>query len=62
MPRVSVDNQALYYRLNADGLAKRRPPLLLIHGAGGTHMHWPAALRRLAGWNVYVLDLPGHGK
>jgi len=59
---MTIANQSLYYRLHADDLANHRPPLLLIHGAGGTHMHWPAALRRLAGWNVYALDLPGHGK
>ena len=62
MPRVAIDNQALYYRLSANDLTKRRPPLLLIHGAGGTHMDWPAALRRLPDWNVYAVDLPGHGK
>ncbi len=62
MPRVLTDAQTLFYRLSANDLTHRRPPLLLIHGAGGTHMHWPAALRRLADWNVYALDLPGHGK
>jgi pimeloyl-ACP methyl ester carboxylesterase len=62
MPRVSIVNQPLYYRLSANDLTNRRPPLLLIHGAGGTHMHWPAALRRLPDWTVYALDLPGHGK
>jgi pimeloyl-ACP methyl ester carboxylesterase len=62
MPRVLVDNQPLFYRLSANDLAGRKPPLLLLHGAGGTHMHWPASLRRLPDWAVYALDLPGHGK
>jgi pimeloyl-ACP methyl ester carboxylesterase len=34
----------------------------LVHGAGGTHLNWPAQIRRLAGQRVYALDLPGHGK
>jgi pimeloyl-ACP methyl ester carboxylesterase len=34
----------------------------LIHGAGGTHLYWPPELRRLAGYQVIALDLPGHGK
>lgn len=25
-------------------------------------MHWPAQIRRLTGYNVYALDLSGHGK
>ena len=36
-------------------------PLLLVHGAGGTHDHWPEALRRLPGRRVIAVDLPGHG-
>ena len=39
-----------------------RPPLVFIHGAGGTHLHWPPQVRRLAGQRIYALDLPGHGK
>ena len=38
------------------------PPLVLIHGAGGAHLHWPPQLRRLASARVIALDLPGHGK
>ena len=38
------------------------PPLVLIHGAGGSHLHWPRELRRLSITDVYALDLPGHGK
>jgi pimeloyl-ACP methyl ester carboxylesterase len=37
-------------------------PVLLLHGAAGTHLSWPAQVRRLQGWRVYALDLPGHGK
>lgn len=39
-----------------------RPPLLLIHGAGGSHLHWPPQLRRLPGVSVLAPDLPGHGR
>ena len=38
------------------------PPLLLIHGAGGSHLHWSPEIRRLNGFRVVALDLPGHGK
>jgi len=37
------------------------PTLVLVHGAGGTRLHWPAELRRLPGATVYTIDLPGHG-
>ncbi len=37
-------------------------PLILIHGAGGVHLHWPPQLRRWAGGRVVALDLPGHGQ
>lgn len=39
-----------------------RPPLVFIHGAGGTHLHWPPQARRMTGQRVFALDLPGHGK
>ena len=38
------------------------PPVLLIHGAGGSHLSWPSEIRRLSGFDVYAIDLPGHGK
>ena len=38
-----------------------RPPLVLIHGAGGLHLAWPPTLRRLPDTDVYAVDLPGHG-
>ncbi len=39
-----------------------RKTLILIHGAGGDHLSWPTQLRRLSGYQVFTLDLPGHGK
>ena len=61
MSTTLIDTQPVHYRLSADDVTRRKPPLVLIHGAGGTHMHWPAHLRRLPGWSVYAIDLPGHG-
>ncbi|MBN2550901.1 MAG: alpha/beta hydrolase [Anaerolineales bacterium] len=52
----------LYYHLYKGGEEGLRPPVVLIHGAGGTHLYWPAEIRRLAGYRVFAPDLPGHGK
>ncbi len=38
------------------------PALLLIHGAGGSHLDWPVELRQLPNTAVTSLDLPGHGR
>ncbi len=51
----------LYYFTHGEDLYDR-PPVLLIHGAGGSHLGWPPQLRRLNGQRIYALDLPGHGK
>ncbi len=37
-------------------------PVVLIHGAGGNHLHWPPEIRRLPGFRIFAPDLPGHGK
>jgi pimeloyl-ACP methyl ester carboxylesterase len=44
------------------GKDPNRPPLILIHGAGGFHLSWPPQTRRMANQPVYALDLPGHGQ
>ena len=54
-------NAEIYYRYSQEGDGES-VPVILIHGAGGTHLHWPAQIRRLPGHRVYSLDLPGHGK
>ncbi len=37
-------------------------PVLLIHGVGQEASIWPPALRRLSGYRVLAVDLPGHGR
>jgi pimeloyl-ACP methyl ester carboxylesterase len=40
---------------------QRGPPLVLVHGAGGSHRHWPAEALAIPGRRVIAVDLPGHG-
>ena len=61
MPYITVAGERLFYALFEDDPTRKRN-LILVHGAGGDHTHWPAELRRLPGANVYALDLPGHGR
>jgi pimeloyl-ACP methyl ester carboxylesterase len=37
------------------------PPLVLLHGAGGSHRQWAPLSRALPGRRLLALDLPGHG-
>ena len=67
MPYIDVNGERLFYVVNAGKLRSKRSErgewsLVLIHGAGGSHLVWPAELRRLGGVTVYALDLPAHGK
>lgn len=60
MPYTEIDGQSIFYTISrgpADG-----PTLVLIHGAGGSRLHWPGELRRLPDATAYTLDLPGHGR
>jgi len=59
MPYLNVDGHRLFY---SDQGEAGGPALLLLHGAAGSHLVWPAPLRRLAGARVLGLDLPGHGR
>ena len=61
MPYITVAGERLFYAL-VEGDSTRKRNLILVHGAGGDHTHWPAELRRLPHFNVYGLDLPGHGR
>ena len=49
-----------YFAHQADNFT--RPPVILIHGAGGHHLFWPPQIRRLHDQRIFAVDLPGHGK
>jgi pimeloyl-ACP methyl ester carboxylesterase len=51
----------LYYFAYGAGLLTR-PPIILVHGAGGNHLYWPPELRRMPNERILAVDLPGHGK
>jgi len=61
MPHVETRRGTLFYK-DYRQPESERPPLLLIHGAGGTHQDMPVYLRRMAGAQAIAPDLPGHGQ
>jgi pimeloyl-ACP methyl ester carboxylesterase len=61
MPSIIVNGQTIFYAYG-NRASEPSPPLLLIHGAGGTQLYWPPHLRRLPNTLIYAPDLPGHGR
>jgi pimeloyl-ACP methyl ester carboxylesterase len=59
MPFLNLSNESLFFKLQ-DRDSPRDS--VLVHGSGADHRHWPEELRELPGYNIYFLDLPGHGK
>jgi pimeloyl-ACP methyl ester carboxylesterase len=57
---VPVARNLYYFAHGAENY--HRPPVLLIHGAGGHHLSWPPQVRRLPGQRIFAPDLPGHGR
>jgi pimeloyl-ACP methyl ester carboxylesterase len=49
------------YYTEFSGDKSSQVPVILLHGAGSNHLIWPAAIRRMTGFKVLALDLPGHG-
>ena len=57
---MPIDSK-INYRLSNHGNGIQLP-VVLIHGAGGNHLFWPPEIRRMKGFRMYALDLPGHGR
>lgn len=59
MATVNIDGTAIYYVTRGD---LSSTPLVLVHGAGGTHRHWLNQVQEHSlPEGVLALDLPGHG-
>jgi pimeloyl-ACP methyl ester carboxylesterase len=58
---MPATTELYYFAHEAEEQVASRPPVILLHGAGGTHLSWPPQIRRLAGEKIYAPDLPGHG-
>ena len=59
MPGVNTARGRLWIADHRRG--RGRPVTLFIHGAGGSHLSFPAALRQLHTVSPILVDLPGHG-
>lgn len=56
--RVQLSCGPLVYRVVGSG-----PPLILLHGWGGSSRHWFMTMPAMADMRtIYALDLPGHGQ
>lgn len=59
LQHMTLADGPLAYRQTPNG----KPPLLLIHGWGGSSRHWQGTAESLADIrSLYALDLPGHGE
>lgn len=57
--QMALADGPLAYRQLANG----KPPIILIHGWGGSSRHWRVTAEHLADLRgVHALDLPGHGE
>jgi pimeloyl-ACP methyl ester carboxylesterase len=61
MPFLTISGEALFYAIHP-AREPRLPPVVLLHGAGASHLTWPAGLRRWPCATAYLPDLPGHGR
>lgn len=61
---VQFNGESVFIATGKQSPEAGRPALVFIHGAGMDHTVWTVFERYFArhGFNVYALDLPGHGR
>ncbi|MFN2226660.1 MAG: alpha/beta fold hydrolase [Anaerolineae bacterium] len=61
MSTIHVMGAEVFY-VGRRPVPERQPPVVLIHGAGGSHQLWLYQVRDLPEARTYAPDLPGHGR
>ncbi len=58
-----IDNKKVFSSDVGQSFDKNKPTLILLHGSGQSHVVWSLTDQYLSdqGFNVFALDLPGHG-
>lgn len=57
MPTIQTNSHTIFYSHNQVHTSSH---LILLHGAGDSHLKWPREIRRLRTISTYAIDLPGH--
>ena len=60
MPSLNVAGQRVQY-VHRSSVPGGAPPVVFIHGAGGTHQNWLLQVGDLPQTSTFAPDLPGHG-
>jgi pimeloyl-ACP methyl ester carboxylesterase len=60
---IEMDGARIFTQTGGKVFDAEKPSVVLLHGAGMDHTVWQQQSRYLAhhGWNVFAVDLPGHG-
>ena len=59
MPLIETNRGEMWAAIHSRKQTK--PSAVFIHGAGGSHLSFPASLRNLQSIQPVLIDLPGHG-
>ena len=60
---LEVENKKVFASNAGQSFDKKKETIILLHGSGQSHVVWSLTDQFLSdiGYNVYALDLPGHG-